>query len=128
MKELLAYYKETDNKCRWDALVDDTPFELYIPKWRIPYPVPGKVLIRIFTNKKNVPFSKTYTPDDVLENPDVRKEPIFAEVEFTREHTKTFRYDPIGDNRKWEIGSPYIPKSVLESEKIEKLYLNVEWE
>ncbi len=127
MKELLTYCKETDNKCRWDALVDDTLFELYIPKWRIPDPVPGKVLIRIFTNKKNVPFSKTYTPDDASENPDVRKEPIFAEVEFTEEHKKTFRYDPTGDNKKREIGSPYIPKSVLEFEKIEKLYLNVEW-
>ena len=127
MKELLAYHKETDNKHRWDALVDDTMFELYIPKWRIPDPVPGKILVRIFTDKKNALFMRTYTPSEVSDDPDIRRQPIFAEVSFTREHTKTFRYDPVGDNNQWEIGSPYIPKSVLEYEKIDTLYLTVEW-
>lgn len=127
MKELLAYHKETDNKHRWDAFVDDTVFELYVPKWRIPDPVPGKILIRIFTDKNKASSSRTYTPSDVSDDPEIREKTIFAEICFTREHTKTFRYDPIGEKNKWEIGSPYIPKSVLEYEKIDRLYLSVEW-
>jgi len=30
--EILAYKKETENKIRWDVNIDETLFELYIPK------------------------------------------------------------------------------------------------
>jgi len=40
------------------VLIDDLLFELYIPKWRILDPVPGKTPIRIFTNKKAATTTK----------------------------------------------------------------------
>jgi len=128
MYEILAYKKETENKLRWDADVEGTPFELYIPKWRIPDPPPGKVLIRIFLTKDRIQMTKKFTQSEIRQNPQFKKEPIYAEVSRFREHTKTIRFDPIGNNSNWEIGSPYIPRSILSDENIKKLYLVVEWE
>ena len=127
MKEILAYKKTTENKYRWDAIVDDTQFEFYIPKWRIPFPVTEKILINIYTDKKNVKFLKTFTPEKIGSNEHLKKEPIFSELEYKNEHTKTYRYDPIGNNKNWEIGNPYIPKSFFENKIIDHVYINVEW-
>ena len=126
LKEILAYYKETEKKHRWDALVDDAPFELYIPKWRIPHPTPSQVLIRIFDSNES--FSSTsYARKDFQNNPGLAKEPIFTKINFLREHTKTFRYDPAGDKKEWQIGSPYIPKQLLDYQAAKTLFLVVEW-
>ena len=128
MFEILAYKKGTENKLRWDADVEGTPFELYIPKWRIPDPAPGKVLIRIFFSKDKIRSNRQFTPSEIKRNPELKNQPIYAEVTRIREHTKTIRFDPIGDNSDWEIGSPYIPKSLLPAdENIKKLCLVVEW-
>jgi hypothetical protein len=39
--------KETPNKLRWDVLVEGAPFELYIPKWRVPRPWPRRIVVRL---------------------------------------------------------------------------------
>ena len=128
MYEILAYKKETENKLRWDADVDETKFEFYIPKWRIPEPYPDTILIRIgmpdeFENKRR------FTKEEVEKNPELRKNKIYAEVEKVSEHTKTVRFDPVDETENWEIGSPYIPKVVLDeiNEVIDYLSLSVEW-
>ena len=42
----LDLFKSTDNKLRWDEDVDGIKFELYIPKWRVPEPVPPTISAR----------------------------------------------------------------------------------
>jgi hypothetical protein len=127
--EILAYKRETKNKIRWDANVDGTIFELYIPKWRIPDPAPERILIRIFLTDDNIETKDQYTPDEIKQDPELRNQPIYSELTRISEHTKTIRFDPIGNpnpnNR--EIGSPYIPKSILYREDIKRLYIVVEW-
>ena len=46
---LLKPSKETENKLRWSTHVeqDDTDFQLYIPKWRVPEPWPGRIIVYI---------------------------------------------------------------------------------
>lgn len=47
--------KETDNKIRWDKVIDNTPFELYIPKWIVPNPKPREIEIEILPhNNSNI--------------------------------------------------------------------------
>lgn len=124
MYEILEYQKETENKLRWGADVDGTPFELYIPKWRIPDPTPGKVLIRA---QDKIKTTNQFTRDEIEQDPELRNKPIYAEITRITELTKTIRFDPIGDKNNWEIGSPYIPKSILPSEDTKKLYVVIEW-
>lgn len=127
--KILAYKKETENKIRWEVKVDGTLFELYIPKWRIPDPAPESILIRIFLANDNIETKDQYTPDEIKQDPKLRNQSIYSELKRISEHTKTIRFDPIGDPNpnNLEIGSPYIPKSILPSEHIEKLYIVVEW-
>ena len=128
VKEILAYNKETDNKYRWEAKVENASFKLYIPKWRIPHPMPEKLLVGIYTVKEEARFQRTYTPSEISINPNLAKNPIFAEIIFFEEHTQTYRYDPsFPDSHLWEIGSPYIPKTLLEHNRPQIVYINVEW-
>lgn len=42
------YYKDTVNWYRWDAKVDDTLLEIYLPKWRVPDPYPLRISMEIY--------------------------------------------------------------------------------
>jgi len=127
MKEILAYKKETEGKYRWDAMIDDTQFELYIPKWRIPDPTPSSIHIQISSDQKAFSSFKTYSRKEVEADPTIQGNQIHAIIKFFREHTKTYRYDPIGNSTEWEIGSPYISKSILDNNPATYLYLRIEW-
>ena len=124
---LLHYEKQTDNKLRWDAKVDDTQFELYIPKWRVPEPWPSKIFVEIIPITTEQNNSGYMSSDKVKEDPTLASKPIYADVVMKREHTKTIRYCPEGDKRNWEIGEPYIPKE-LTHDKAERLRIYVEWD
>lgn len=124
---LLDVCKETDNKVRWDAFIDDAKFELYIPKWRVPTPWPKAIRVTIMPNSDDADFSASRIPHEQLSgDPSVVKTPIDAIVQKTRCQTKTVRYDPFGDPNDWEIGSPYIPYS-LTHDGASRLRLSVEW-
>jgi hypothetical protein len=127
MREILAFKKETDNKIRWDAKYEGAPFELYIPKWRIPEPAPEKISVKIYLPTDTVPVLKKHDQTDIGAKPALRDEPIMAELSYCREHTETIRYDPIGDDKTWEIGHPYIPKGLLPVQPPGRMILVIEW-
>lgn len=131
MQEILAYFKETENKWRWDAILNDEKgekaiFELYIPKWRVPEPYPEKIRVKI-GEPHEFPNKKYFNREDIEQNAELKNNRIYAEVKRFSEHKKTIRFNPIGDEKNWEIGSPYIPFQLLPDEDIEHICLSVEW-
>jgi len=104
--------KETENKRRWDVMVEDAKFSLYIPKWRIPEPPPKTIAVLLVPGQLPPDHGLSMAPDRAFDSPELRRKPIVATISRTREHTKTLRYDPLGDSELWEIGSPYIPFSL----------------
>jgi hypothetical protein len=103
---------QTDNKLRWHATLDGVEFKLYIPKWRVPEPWPRTIAINLSPRREMVEDSPNLSREVVEQDPTVRAEPIVATVRRVSDHTETTRYDPVGDPREWEIGSPYIPHSL----------------
>lgn len=121
---LLKPSKETPNKLRWSAQVeeDNAPFHLYIPKWRVPEPWPGRIFVGI------EPFSGD--PSDFAQSPcdlDNLDNPIKVLVERFKEHPPTVRYRQLGDKGDWQIGEPYIPKSLIPPDS-HFLIIEVKWD
>ncbi|MCP6718642.1 MAG: hypothetical protein KJI71_00235 [Patescibacteria group bacterium] len=127
-EEILAKWKkETDNKIVWVAQLEGVEFKLYIPKWRIPQPDPEEILIKIYSPSEKVGKEEFITKDDIQLNPKLKNNTIYSDIHRISEHTQTIRFDPDGDRENWEIGSPYIPKSILKGNNIDKLSIAVEW-
>ena len=114
MITILYYAKSTERKYRWDANIDGTPFEIYIP-------------IDVFQGCRpesiRVQFSKS---SDEITECDIR-----AVVSYKEEMSRTVRYDPIGDSAQL-IGSPYIPISMLHESMVDErypevLYFGISW-
>lgn len=127
MFEFLAYRKETENKYRWDADIEGVKFSLYIPKWRVPDGLPGTIYVRIYDVKDAPRDLPAYTRMQIEQQPGLREEKIIARIKRCRDHTKTVRFDPIGDPKNWEIGSPYIPDKILPKADITELIIEIEW-
>jgi len=121
---LLEEAKETDNKVRWDADIDGTRFELYIPKWRVPEPWPRLIRVTIEPHTQQHPRSLSLAT--ASEAPESRKEPIVTHLRKYREQTQTIRYRSEGDPSAWEIGEPYIPIPMTYGEA-ERLTITVKW-
>ncbi len=119
---LMAPSKQTDNKLRWETDVDGVNFKLYIPKARVPYPWPKRILVRVCDIDQPSGNEAVQPDDPTLERG------ITATVRKVREHTETVRFDPDGDPNDWEIGSPYIPFSLLPRRSAENLQLQVWWD
>src|SRR6266566_5195011 len=118
---LLSQSKETDRKLRWSATVDDgTEFELYIPKEQVPDPWPRRIYVEIWGPEDN-PLPR---PADRISN----DAPIVEHVRFDRNHTRTARYTPLGDNKTWQLGQPYIPFVLLSDPPPRDLILRVRWD
>lgn len=119
---LLESIKETDNKLCWSTKVDGTEFRLYIPKWRVPEPWPKRIAARVEAMTAALmqtigmqvlagaagPLS-LITPEAVAANVACRTSPICTVVEFVDHKSRTIRYCPLGDQKSWELGQPYIP-------------------
>jgi len=125
--KILEYCKVTERKFRWDAMVDDTRFELYIPDWRVPEPIPPRVRVVIYLPGDELPDISQLEYSEAVSAPERLQSPILARVRFVSVHTKTHRFDPIGDPKQREIGSPYIPTSLLPAEIPAELTISVEW-
>jgi hypothetical protein len=119
--------KETVNKLRWDLDVDGTRFSLYIPKWRVPEPWPSRICINIFPRRATCDDLPNVTQTDVSNDGTLRQEPIVATVLSVEEMTKTIHYRPVGDQKEWEIGEPYIPFA-LTDDRSQRLRLIVQWD
>lgn len=121
---LLQPSKETENKLRWSTHVekDNTHFHLYIPKWRVPTPWPGRIYVSISPCRENTDYSLQSNPH--IKNLEAK---IKAIVKPYRDHTRTRRYTPIGLQSEWQIGEPYIPYSLIPPES-SLLFIEVEWD
>jgi hypothetical protein len=112
--------KQTDNKLRWDAKINDVLFELYIPKWRVPTPWPNG--IRVMINEKRDMYKFPMVGDDL-------QKPIQIHLVLIEECTRTARYRPDLENAKeWETGEPYIPFELLTNPPPKKIFMEVEWD
>ena len=125
MTEILMYSKETDNKYRWDVDIGETKFELYIPKWRVPNPVPQRIKVDLYY-PPNLPNVYHLSCELALTDPDLCKLPIIAEVCHHSGLTQTVRFDPI-DQKEPELGSPYIPFQLIPDGHIERIVICVQW-
>ncbi len=116
--------KVTEKKLRWIADINGAPFELYIPKRRVPEPWPVQIIVTV-TDDFRRPHVNFHSNQD-------RSKPIQAIITKVVKHTRTVRYRPHGDNNEWEIGEPYIPKEILEaispSSIPERLQIEVRWD
>lgn len=104
--------KETDNKLRWDAKVEETLFSLYIPKWRVPEPWPRSIWVKVLPRRQNSDDTPNLSRSEVESDSTFRQEPVITTVHWKSSHTETDRYSPVGPAETWEIGEPYIPHSL----------------
>ncbi|MHC4132078.1 MAG: hypothetical protein ACYSSP_08275 [Planctomycetota bacterium] len=125
--QLFTSSKETENKLRWDSMVGDTKFELYIPKWRVPTPPPSRIYVDVSVRRSESDDIPNLSPDDVEKDSTLTHEPIIATVEKYSTHTKTIRYRPLDNPESWEIGEPYIPYE-LTGEEAPRLRVIVLWD
>jgi hypothetical protein len=129
--KVCTFNKETENKYRWDYMEGSAPLEIYIPKWRVPAPYPQRIFVQIFEPEdSHCPIMTLHSKKEVDANQRLRLEPITAEVTYKKEYHKfTFRYDPVleGNNVR-EIGSPYIPKTLLYDPPQTQLVIVINWE
>jgi hypothetical protein len=125
MKEVLMYFKETENKYRWDADIDGAKFELYIPKWRVPKIVPQKIKVTIYF-PPYLPSVSRLTRDFAKKDPDLCTTPITSKIQHHSDHKKTIRYNPSEQNDP-EIGSPYFPIQLLPQEPVDNMVICVQW-
>ena len=116
--------KETDNKLRWTANVEGTPFHFYIPKSRVPKPWPNQIHV-IISLPEQVTQSPTHLKNYLANF-------IIAFIKFDQKHSCTVRYSPEGDSDQWEIGQPYIPYEILEKVSPgtipDRLRIEVHWD
>lgn len=121
----LVQSKETENKLRWQADVDGVPFELYIPKWRVPLPWPTH--IRVAISERGTISSVQPGHAGTAPTEEMLEQPIRVVADRVREQTKTVRFKPRGDKRYWELGEPYIPYSLLPSASVINVHVEVRW-
>jgi len=123
---VLEYKKETTNKVRWDNKYDGELFSLYIPKWRVPEEIPNTITVKLNTVDFYGDIISSYNEKEVKRNNELKNKKITAKIKRTSFHSKTVRYDP-ENIEKAEIGSPYIPKSLLEND-MDEILLEVIWD
>lgn len=119
--------KDTENKYRWCVMVDKTRFSLYIPKWRVPQPIPTRLRFVIFLPDDKHPDLSELNYSKIAIAPELIQSPIVAKLTQFSDHTDTIRYDPIGSSNDREIGSPYIPRKLLPKDAPSELTISVEW-
>jgi len=128
-KIFCEYDRDTENKYRWKAMVDNARLLIYIPKWRVPAPYPQWISVKIFEPADSrCPIVVLHCKKEVEANQRLRLVPITAEVAFTEVMGHTVRYDPVlvGNDAR-EIGSPYIPFALCDS-RPKRLVIVINWE
>ena len=124
--EILAYNKETEGKYRWEGDVDGVSFKLYLKKWRVPKDIPGRIRVRILSEEPS-PAPTPLSKEAAATNPDLLRQPVFAELAFEADHTETVRFDPVGGQDATGVGSCYVPKTVPGVEDADSLFIRVDW-
>ncbi len=119
---LMQLYTETPRKLVWKNVSGPVPFSLYIPKWRVPEPVPREILVRV-----GMRFSVVPSPvfkRGCLQGTSV---PIQVRVHRVCENVNSVRFAPRGTTYDREIGEPYIPFDSLPCWNAQALCIEVQW-
>jgi hypothetical protein len=125
MKKKLHYHGETDNKLRWDGEAAGVLLELYVPKWRVPHPMPDTVEVRL-SPASGIPGDMLpVTQEMVRRDPGLKEQPIAVVLKKGAGHTRTIRYNPI-DPETAETGNVYVP-FCLTFGGVQWLSLTVKW-
>ena len=120
----LSEDKETPNKIRFTGVQDDVPFSIYIPKWRVPVPHPDKIIVSLLPGHTS--FNLSITENQISDLPLLRNYPVHSHLVKDRNHSETIRYSPVGPEKNWEIGKPYIPHD-LTHEQADELTVIIYW-
>jgi hypothetical protein len=124
---LMNPFSDTGKKLRWQGEVNDESFTLYIPKWRIPTPWPKQIVVAVSTMPLDIHEISVPTQGEEAEPLDSRL-PIITMVDLEYRCKHSVRYRPVGDPKTWEIGTPYIPNSLLPADIPHRLQLEVRWD
>lgn len=124
-RKRLYYRRETDNKLRWDGEAAGVLFELYVPKWRVPDPMPTVVEVELTPASGSPDETRPVTREMVQGAPGLREQAIAVVLQRSTDHTKTIRYNPIGTEEP-EIGDVYVP-FCLTFEGMQRLSVTVTW-
>jgi len=117
---------DTVNKLRWQTMLGETVFRLYIPKWRVPEPWPQHITVTVEKVPSVAVQLSEVTPEMVQSDPAVRPAAIRVIVDRVARHTRTIRYRPRGEPTGWELGEPYIPFE-LTGDGADQLLITVDW-
>jgi hypothetical protein len=122
--------RTTDNKCRWDFHPDgdSAVFSLYVPKWRVPEPWPKFILVEFYPSDEFIPPPDQVSGRMVMNDPSVRQRSIAALIERKAEHLHSVQFRPVGPKDEWEIGEPYIPRSLLPTDSPQMFRFRVDWQ
>lgn len=121
------YYcvQETTSFHCWEYKQDKTISKLYIPKWRVPEPIPTIVSVSVDTH--NGFEENRISERDILRNPQKKRLPIVVLGERVSDHQYTIRFDTNNYNN--QINSLYVPYTFLEENlDIKKVMIKVQWE
>ncbi|MBC7853692.1 MAG: hypothetical protein IAF94_09675 [Pirellulaceae bacterium] len=113
---------ETQNKLVWQTKVDNTSFDIYVPKWRVPRPWPGRIFVQLGTEFEMQHMLR-------LSNPCGAPDPIVAKCILAGHSAKKPIFAPSDPNPdRWEIGSTYLPYSWLPPDVESELVVYVAWD
>ena len=81
MEQLIAEYKgSTKNKIIWSTYTKNVEFRFYIPKGKIPKPIPKKILISIYHQDDSIQEWSIISKFDAIINPSLRKRKICSKL------------------------------------------------
>jgi len=131
---LLTPSKETPNKLRWSADQDGVPFNIYVPKWRVPEPWPRRIHVKLSDAGCRPDGPARVEPPPVIYELSqeeqinwMRKQQIEVDLQLERHHQDTVRYKLTGLPDTWHVGTCYIPQKLLTSSPPRQIRLTINW-
>jgi len=127
-KIFCKYDKETENMYRWKTILYNAPLQVYINKWRVPYPCPHNISVEIFELDER-PRSINYLyQEELLANPELFNDPIVARVTYNEKRSVTFMYKSDLNDDVREAGDIFIPQKYLNMLHPKRLIIVINWE
>ncbi len=116
--------RDTGNKLRWESQIDGLRFTFYVPKRRVPVPWPKQIVVAVSELPLVVHEMHTAASAEPIDT----HLPIVTTVGLDYRCLHSVRYRPIGEPATWEIGTTYIPYSLLRSDVPPRLQIEVRWD
>src|SRR5436190_18981422 len=122
----LRSFKSTAGTLRWDADIFGVNFAVYISRWRVPKPWPGRIRVRIYGPSELTEMLNESPKYNHQEN-EIPLTAVLCHVSDNGNRTTT--YVPIdSDENSWELRRIYVPQSLLPDEPCQTLGIQVIWD